>query len=269
MSGSARPTPSLWPREHGAYAQLGVALAAALALAWARGVPGPALRALAQAVLTAAAFMGSEPLLVLSGRRGTPEPGGTRAAWRRLAGLGGLGALCALGAWTGQPPWRLASLVPAALLGAVLLGLFLAKRERTAAGELAAAWTFAAAALAVAAAGGVWGPKALALALVLAALFTLGTAIVHGHILALRRGTPWPRMGAFLLGAALAAGAWRLGRAALLPPACWAAFVPMTLAALGMWLLPPAPRRLKAVGWAAAACALAGAALAVAVLQGS
>jgi len=64
----------------------------------------------------------------------------------------------------------------------------------------------------------------------------------------------------------LCAAAWALG-GRLLPRGAWLALLPMTLAALAIRLFPPAPRRLKAVGWAAAACALAGGALAVACLR--
>jgi hypothetical protein len=261
MAEPSRPTLTLWPREHGAYAQVGVALAAALVLA-------PTLRALAQAVLTLALFLASEPLLVLLGRRGEAGPDGLRAARSRLALMLALGFLGAVAAWAGQPPARLAALVPGGLLGLVLFGLFLARRERTAAGELVAAWGFAAAALAATAAGGAGAARSLALALVLAAILSLAMAIVHLHLLALRRaGAPGPRLAAFLLGLALAAGAWFLGRGGLLPRAAWAALAPMVLAGLGIWLVPPRPRQLKAVGWSAAACALAGAALAAVLVR--
>ena len=246
---SRRPASSLWPREHGAYAQLGASLACALAM-------GPSRRGLAQAALTAALFLASEPALVLLGRRGAA----TGRAWRRLALLLALAGLAGAAAWIGAPGERLRTLLPPAGLGLGLFGLFLAGRERTAAGEVLAAWTFAAAALPVAALGG--APGAGALALSLAAVFSLGTAVVHGHLLALRRGAPGPRLAAFLLGPALAALAWAA--------AGWEAglsLLPMTLAALAVWLNPPAPRRLKAVGWTAAACALAGGGLAAACLR--
>jgi len=246
---------SLWPREHGAYAQLGVALASALALA-------PQPRALAQALLTAALFLASEPALVLMGRRGRPEV--PARAWRRLALLGALAGLSAPAAWTGAPAALAVSMLPAALLGLGLFGLFLAGRERTAAGEVLAAWTFAAATLPVVLAGAAPPAKAVLLAVILAALFSLGTAIVHGHLFALRRGgMAAPRLGAFLLGAAITAAAGL----APLPRFAFAAFLPMTLAALGIWLFPPAPRRLKQVGWTAAGCALAGGLLAAAILS--
>jgi len=258
----ASKPPSLLPREHGAYAQMGVALLAALALA-------PGWRSLAQAVLTAALFFASEPLLILLGQRGPAVRIACKGpAARRLAILGGLAALALAGGWLGTPVALGLSLVPPAVLGLLLFGLFLAGRERTAAGEVIAAWAFAAATPAVVLLGGGGLHRAGLLATLLACLFTLGTAVVHGHLLALRKvSSSLPRLAAALLGISLAAGAWLLASRGLLPRSAFATFLPMTLAAVGIWARPPAPRRLKAVGWTAAVCALAGAALAVAALR--
>lgn len=246
----SRPVPSLWPREHGAYAQLGVALVAGLILA-------PNVRCLGQGLVTLALFLASEPLLQLLGRRREPLP--RAAAWRRLALLGGLAALGGT-AWMGVPAWRMLSLLPAAGLGLGLFALFLAGRERTAAGEILAAWTFAAAVLPMGVIAGAGVRGTCRLALCLAAVATLGTVLVHGHLRAPRR--PGARWLAVLLGAGLCVGGWALAGHGRLPFRTWLAFVPMTLAALGVAVFPPAPWRLRRVGWAAAACALAGGVLA-------
>jgi len=257
----SRPAPSLWPREHGAYAQLGIALGAGFALA-------PGLRSLGQAVFTAALFLASEPLLVLLGRRGEAAPGVAGRARGRLGCLATLAGLFGTASWIGLPVMRLGSMVPSAVLGAGLFGLFLARRERTPGGEALAALTFAGAALPVAMAGGGATRSAVSLALLLAVVFTLGTALVHGHLIALRRrGAQAPRLAAFLLGGALSAGAWVLVQRAGLPRLAGLAPLPMTLAGLAIWLFPPAPWRLKAVGWTAAGCALAGGTLVVACLR--
>ena len=260
--------PSLWPREHGAYAQLGVALVCALALA-------PALRSASQGLLTATLFLGSEPILVLLGRRGEAAPGTTQRAWRRLGLLGLLGAFAGTAAWSGAPvaPWK--ALLPAGALGLGLFGLFLLRQERTLAGELLAAWAFAATALPITILGRagqagvpITEQAGLALACLLAAIFTLGTTLVHGHLLALRRGNPsLPRLAATLFGLALSAVAGVLTQRGLLPAFANLALLPMTLATLAVWLFPPAPRHLKAVGWAVAFCALAGGTLAVVYLR--
>jgi hypothetical protein len=259
---SKLPVPSFWPREHGAYAQLGIALAAGLALA-------PALRSLAQCVLTAGLFLASEPLLVLLGRRGEADPGTAGRARHRMGCLVALAALSGAAAWIGLPFATLVSLAPAGLLGLGLFGLFLARRERTPAGEELAALTFAAAALPVALLGGAGARDAAAMAVLLGTVFTIGTALVHGHLFALRRrGAQAPRLAAFLAGSLLTAGVWALAGRSVLPRSAWLATLPMTLAGLAIWLFPPAPRRLRAVGWTAAACALAGASLAVVCLRG-
>lgn len=131
-----------------------------------------------------------------------------------------------------------------------------------------AALTFAAAALPVVVTGGVGAWGSIAVALMLAAIFTLGTVLVHDHLITLRRrDTQAPRLAAFLLGSRLSAGVWVLaGRAGM----SWIAgltTLPMTFAGLAIWLFPPVPWRLKAVGWTAASCALAGGSLAVAGLR--
>jgi len=254
----AKDSLSLWPREHGAYAQLAVALACGMAL-------GHGSRGIAQAVLAAGLFLASEPVLVILGRRGEAARDSTqvRAALRLLL-VGSLIILAAVGAWGGAPAAQLASMLPPALLGAALFGLFLLKRERTAAGELVAAWAFSFTAGSVVALGGGGAHRATWLALLLGGLFTLATAIVHCHLIALRKGgAAGPRAWAFVLGLALTVGAGFLARHGRLPRSAVGVFLPMTLAALWVLATPPLPRQLKRVGWAATACALAGGALAV------
>lgn len=251
---------SLWPREHGAYAQLGVAALCGLAL-------GHGFRGACQALLTVLLFLASEPVLVLLGRRGPAYRGAAqvRAALRLLI-LGSLSLLMALWAWAGAPAGHLASLLPPALLGSILFALFLAKLERTAAGEVLAAWTFATAAGAVALLGGAGAHRANLLVLFLAAQSTLATAIVHLHILALKKGGSGPRnlaaLASLLLMLVAVVGGLRLH----MPRFGYLAFLPITLTGLWMRFAPPGPRQLKRVGWLATAAALAGGALAVLML---
>ena len=163
----------------------------------------------------------------------------------------------------GAPLAQFLSLVPPAFLGAILFALFLARLERTAAGEVVAAWTFSAAAGTVALLGGAGVHRANLLVLFLGGMFTLATALVHCHLMALRSGKGGPRLAAFLLGLALTLGALALGRHGSLPRLGPGVFLPMTLAALWVWLAPPEPRKLKQMGWTATLCAVAGGALAV------
>jgi hypothetical protein len=253
-----KETRALWPREHGAYAQLGVALLCGVVL-------GHGSRGIFQALLAVALFLASEPVLVLLGRRGEAARGASwvRAALR-LVLLGSLILLAIFGAWAGAPAAQLLGIVPAAALGTALFGLFLVRRERTAAGELVAAWAFSATAGSVVLLGGGGPRRATLLALLLGGMFTLATAIVHCHLLALKRGGTWlPRFGAFALGAVLAFGTAFAALRGALPRCGGVSLLPMTLAALWVWAHPPPPRMLKQVGWAATACALLGGGLAV------
>lgn len=252
----ATPASSLWPREHGAYAQLGIALLAGAVL-------GHGFRGISQALLTLLLFLASEPVLVILGRRGgTPRDANRVRAALRLLILGSLILLAAGGAWAGAPAAHFAGILPAAILGAALFALFLFKLERTAAGELLAAWTFSAAAYAVALLGGAGAHKATILAFALAAMFTEATAVVHLHLVALKRSANWPRFLAVLLGLALAGIALALSRPGM-NRAAGASLVPMAVAAISVWSRPPEPRMLKNLGWTATACGLLGAALAV------
>jgi hypothetical protein len=258
----AKDIQSLWPREHGAYAQLAVALVCGVAL-------GHGFRGVSQAVLTVTLFLASEPVLVLLGRRGEAarQSAQVRAALRLLI-YGSLVILAALGALAGAPGAHLLSLFPPAILGAALFALFLFRLERTAAGEVVAAWVFSTAAGSVVLLGGGGAWRGTLLTLMLAALFTLATAVVHCHLVALRRGGAWgPRFAAFALGAAVTTVAFLLSLKGSVPRLLPAALLPMTCAAFWVWAAPPAPSRLKNLGWAATACALAGGALAVACLR--
>lgn len=251
---------SLWPREHGAYAQLAVALLCGGAL-------GHGFRGVCQALLTVLVFLASEPVLVVLGRRGAAYRGSAqvRAALRLLI-LGSLVLLMAIWAWAGAPARQLASLLPPALLGSVLFALFLARLERTAAGEVMAAWTFATAAGAVAMLGGATPRQANLLVLFLAGQSTMATAIVHLHILALKKTSAWPRNVAALACLLLTLVAVWAGRKGGAPRLGYLAFLPMVLTGLWMRLAPPGPRQLKRVGWLATAAAVLGGALAVFML---
>ena len=259
MANGANPKPIfLMPREHGAYAQLGISLLAALALVPFSG------RAWAQALATVLIFLISEPLLVLVGRRGeAARQQASRSALRYLS-LGGAILLLALGlAWAGAAMRQLLFIIPGMLLGLLLLALFLAKREHSMAGELLAAWAFSFAALPIVILGGLAPPKALILALGLGLLNGFGTALVRGFLVSLKSpASRRPRAMPVLLGLGMTgtvlvtALPWRLALAPL----------PLTIAALWVFLAPPAPRELRKVGWVLTAGSALGALILVTVL---
>jgi len=259
MANGSIPKPiSLLPREHGAYAQLGISLLAALALVPFSG------RAWAQALATGLVFLISEPLLVMLGRRGEVAwRQASRSARRYLIRAVALLFLALGMAWAGAAMPQMLSILPGMILGLVLLALFLARREHTMVGELLAAWAFSFAALPVAILGKLEPTKALTLALGLGLLNGLGTTMVRGFLASLKPpASQWPRALPLLLGLGMTgtvlatALPWRLALAPL----------PLTIAALWVLLAPPAPRDLRKLGWVLTAGSALGAVILVTVL---
>jgi hypothetical protein len=241
---------SLAPREHGAYGQLGVPLLVALL----SEKPGPVSWLLAGAAVVA--FLTHEPLQILLGRRGGKalREDGDRA--RRALGFRGVGALVLGGAGlalsSGEARW--AALLPGALaLGT--LGLLWRGWERTVPGEIVAAAALAGAGVPVAVSGGagvrealgVWGAWALGFGAVTFAV----RAVVS-------RDRTWVRwlgpLGSAAVAAACWRGGWMTGEQAL-------GALPLLTAAVGLTAAPPAPTRLKAVGWTLMAASVAAGAL--------
>jgi len=231
---------SLMPREHGAYAQLGIALAMALAF-----VPHE-LRAWGQALAAVLAFLASEPTLVVLGRRGgESKRGGAARARRRLGGYLLVLVLLLPWVWAGSGVRQFLSLLPALAFGTGLLRLFLVRREHSLAGELLAAAAFSFAGLPVMAVGGLDPSRALLPILGLAALNGLGTALIRSILTSRKRMAGWPRLLPVLLGLALAVGA---GIGSLSWPLILAP-LPLTLLSLWAWGAPAQTTQLRRLGW--------------------
>lgn len=246
MSGDARAVPrrparshGLWPREHGAYGQLGMPLVAALLL----GVPSVASVALV--VATLAGFLLHEPVLVLLGARGMRAKRDLGARARRRAVELALLALASGSAslMLGDHRLRLACLLPLGWL-LVLTPFVLLRREKTMLGELIAAAALSAAGLPVAVSAGVhWARAALIWAVWWIAL--AASTVSVRSVISRGRGEP------------LDWGFWTVGAIVLL-----AAFGVTSQSWIGMgagpmllvngWLVlrPPPPRHLRKVGWA-------------------
>ncbi len=188
---------SLWPREHGAYAQLAVPLLAALAIApsW----PGALL-----AIAACGMFLAFEPVRVLAGLRGARRAAAERPrAVRRLL-IVGVPALAAGVVGLVRAPSALPAI--AALSGPAVLVIVLAWRRvvHTAAGEVAAAVALAGASLPVAVAGGL----SLASATWMWLVWSLGyaTTVVAVHtVLARHRTTARTLVTSLALGAVVVA----------------------------------------------------------------
>lgn len=235
MGARAKGRP-LWPKEHGAYGQLLLPLAAALAM----GRPTPASGLLVLASL--ALFLAHEPLLVALGLRGrrAARDHGARArivglAFATLAASAGTLGLGLAGAWLAA--------VPPLLLVVALAPFVIRGREKTTAGEVVAAAALAAASLPVAVAGGIALPTALATWVTWAAAFAVSTAAVR-WVIARHKTGAGPRSGLAVAAVATLATAllWLHGTVAL-------AALPMVLAGWALIARPPHPRHLRRVGW--------------------
>ena len=79
-----QPAAKLKPKEHGAYAILGIPIVTALLVA------GPQVAGVCVAIAAVAGFLAHEPMLVAVGHRGARAQRATPAARRRLALLLGL-----------------------------------------------------------------------------------------------------------------------------------------------------------------------------------
>ena len=233
---------SLAPKEHGAYGQLALPLAAA----FAGGRPG--MTALCVGAAGVAAFLAHEPLLVVLGRRGNRAfcEDGPRAR-RRLWWLSAIVALTGCIGFVSAPSAvQLLTLVPGGL--ALLLGAFIRLgREKTAAGELLAAATLSSLGLPVAVASGAtmatawstWGGWCIA--------FASATMAVRTVIAFAREPTAiGRRIGVHL---AFTAIGLAFAIAGLVPAFVMAAFVPTFAIGLGLAARPPSPRRLRQIGW--------------------
>jgi hypothetical protein len=238
----------LFPREHGAYGQMGFPLVTSLMVAeLSRG-------AVLFAAVVIAGFLAHEPVTILSGARGMRarrERGRTAALQLWICGAIGLsGAVGAL-ATMDSPIWwsLLVPAVPALCVAAATLR----RREKSWFGEVAAALAFSAAAVPVAMAGGATVRHAVSIAIPFALLFVTSTLAVRVVVVGSRGGGD-PRAvrltrRAVVLVTACGAGALGASIAANYLP------VVAAIAALPGWPRPwsssrvPHARRVSA-GWA-------------------
>jgi hypothetical protein len=238
---------NLWPREHGAYAQLGFPLLSGLI--YAGGEPG----AVAFAAVAVCHFFAHEPLAVLTGMRGARlKKELEESAWVRLVMLAVLSGVALLGAFLFSPAraW-LGAALPAAL-GLMLVPLFLSRRIKTVAGELLVAAASAAALLPVALAGGTPDAVAIIAASVWFAASAPAVVAVHAIKAASKpgAGNGWLIPAAPVLAALVLVAA--ISTAFLFPPPARLvlAALPVPIVVLALTVLRPHPRHLKRIGWA-------------------
>jgi hypothetical protein len=241
----------LWPKEHGAYAQLAFPLASGLAMG------GAAISSLALAVAAIAFFLTAEPVEVLVGARGArAHETLSGAARRQLALLGLTGAAAGIAAVMLAPDATRAWIAPPALLGALLGVLVFARRVKTLGGEIAAVATFSLLHVPLAAWGGADGARLAGPALVWFGVFASATFAVHALKARHKGRSPT------LIRAAIAVAALVFAAAVVAALAGddarrfgWAAAAPAA-AALYVAARRVHPRHLKRVGWALVAADL-------------
>jgi hypothetical protein len=237
---------SLWPREHGAYAELGFPLATGLVLG-GLSVAGGCI-----ALGAVLVFVAHEPLAVITGTRGARrqvEAG--RAARRRFVRLAA-GAMVAggVGVLLGGTGVRSAAMVP--LVPAVAALPWLVRgRQKSLSAELLIVAAFAGTALPLVVAGGRGWAVGSIVAGVWLVCFALETLAVHRLKLyhKRRRGALGLRTGIVVLSVTVSAVALVATVAGSMPALVAAALAPPTFVSVAVALVPVHPRRLKAVGW--------------------
>lgn len=230
---------SLWPREHGAYAQLAAPLVSALLLAM------PTVASVLLAVGAFAAFLANEPLLVVLGHRGPRlrATAGSRA-WRRLFVLGVVSLTCtAFGVYVAGPATlRVVGIVSVAAF--ILFALALGRVQHSLVGELVAACVLPSALAPVAVAAGIEIRAACLLWIGWSLGYTASVIAVHRVIDRHRsRATPANKT----ITAGLVAMLFGLATAVLRFPLI-AVALPLVATSVVLAVCPPSARRLRAIG---------------------
>lgn len=239
---------SLWPREHGAYAQLAAPIITALLLRV------PSMSAVMLAVAACAAFLANEPLLVMLGHRGprVRAAEGARARQRLLA----LGVVAIVFAVLGLSradldTTRMAAI--AAIPTSLLLALAWRRAQHSLLGELAAAIALPAASAPIAVASGLSSRTASLLWLAWSIGYAASVLAVHRVIARHRRAATWiDRAVALGLGGALAGVFFAGMEFPLLLSA-----LPLVALSEGLVMWPPRANHLRAIGVALVAASAA------------
>ena len=240
---------SLLPKEHGAYGQLTFPIVTAVA------VSGFTVPTAAVAFAAVAGFLAHEPAKILMGQRGPRAARELRqSAIRWLAVCAAvLIAAAVVALLTTAAPIRWALLVPALPAGAFIL-MTVRGREKSTAGELTGAMAFSGVAVPMTLAAGGTVTTALAIVVPFSLLFVAGTLAVRVVILRVRGGGDPEAVAAArklvyaLAGTAVVILGWA-SAAGLLPASILLAAAPGLATAVMVATHPPAPARLRRLGW--------------------
>ena len=231
---------SLWPREHGAYAQLLAPLITALVV-----VP-PTWIGAALAAAACLAFLANEPLLVVLGHRGRRmrEADGRRAAIRLALLVAGAAALAGVAlAYAPRRVLEVAAIVAVPALITIVLAW--RRAEKSVIGECVAAVALSGACAPVLVAAGtswqlaaaVWGAWSIG--------YCATVISVHRVIARHRKPASWRDVVAgTVLAAATAASVFMLARSSPLGAAA-----PLALSSMLLVIRPPRATYLRAIGF--------------------
>jgi hypothetical protein len=258
---------SLWPREHGAYAQLLAPLVTALV------VMPPTWQAGLLALAACCAFLANEPLLVVLGHRGKRmrDNDGVRAK-RRLALLVAIAAAASTIALAGSPRRVLEVAGVVALPAVATLVLAWRRAEKSVAGEIVAAVALSGASAVVLvasgaswqAAGALWGAWAVGYAC---------TVVAVHRVIARHRA---PASAADAIAGAVLATVTIAAVALLVDPALLAAgpaiatvgaAAPLAVASLVLVAWPPRATYLRTIGFVLVGASLCTCVLAFVMLR--
>ncbi len=236
----------MWPREHGAYAQIAFPLVTALAL----GTPG--LASLLFVVAIIAVFMLHEPIMVLIGARGgrVKREAGAVARNRAILLLAVAAGAGGVGMWLAPQEARISAAIPVAL-GALLTPLTFSRQEKTTTGELLVSMTLPATMIPVAVAAGVSVRDAIIAAAIWAIAFSLSTLTVRGIIARWKKNQKkglMPILAPALCAAAIAGAVYFAGRDDF-PTLAAIAVMPTAFVALVFGLVGVHPQNLRRMGW--------------------
>ncbi|HSL20574.1 MAG TPA: YwiC-like family protein [Vicinamibacterales bacterium] len=235
----------LFPREHGAYGQLAFPLVAAIA----SGTPTPAALLLSLAFF--AAFVAHEPVLILTGQRGTRARRDLEGDAVKTLVWAGATALFDVAIAVALMPagLRWTVLVPAAFALAAL-PMIVQRAQKSAFGEMHVALTLGSCALPAGVAAGLRPQEAAGCWFIMTLGFWAATLAVRATIALQRRE---PSVLARVAAAALAIGspllAMLMSDRFLLHPLLWSATLPLSTLALVFAATPPSARKLRSVGW--------------------
>ena len=242
-------TRALLPKEHGAYGQIAFPLITTLAIA------GPSTAGLLLTIAVVSGFLAHEPAAIVIGLRGSRaqrELGQSAGRW--LSGWLALVAAAGLAAASVIPPTARWSLMVPAIPAVLLAMAMIAGREKSWYGETAAATAFAGVAVPLTLSGGASLDVAWIVAIAFTLLFITTTLAVRVVVLRVRGGGD-PAAAAATRRATLAISGGALAVIVAMTAAGWLAPALLIAAAPGLctaaWVAvrPPAPNRLRPLGW--------------------